>query len=240
MALEEDLMKYGEYSPQDKIDLLKDIPIDEYQQNRPAMPFQERPRELARQDTALKMAQAQRAFEQGQQERGVVDVGGADKFRQRGLMIGGVQVAQEDYKNAIDQENQVIGHLIQTSGIKDANQQAKMKQQLQDKFNKLRFTLAQQAHKFNLGLTNAKYDQAKKLQYYQMMGQIAQTAGYAAASGQNRDDRARQDALRERELNIMEGGQKPGTTLPTMDIQGAPSEQTYGQYTTPEEYKATS
>lgn len=153
------------------------------------IPFQLPPREQLRADVGRRIGEAQQAFEQGAQERGAFTEGQAERIRQRGINIGGQVVAQSEFNELLDAENNAIQELTRTAGIRDNVLAEKFQGDIKNKLSKARTEILKRGLELKKQLQEQKASAAKKRAIANAFGQIAGAAiggfiaGPAGAAG---------------------------------------------------------
>lgn len=152
------------------------------------IPMKLPPRQDLKKQIDANVQGAQRAFDEGAKERGAFSAGQSQRFKERGVMLGGQEVAAQEFKNAMRVQNDAIEQLGEISGIRDQVQLGKFKQELRAKLTAARIELMKKTAAVKKMLAEQGASQQKKRDMYNMIGQIAGGAagGYIATSGRKK------------------------------------------------------
>ena len=141
-------------------------------------------------DTLMQeLSQAGQLAEQTDKRLGVQRETPRGTIRERGILIGGKQVAMAELKDNMFNQDRAIEDYLRQSGYTDTQDYAIAKSYMNDRLNSVRTQLLKMANDFNKQLMKEKVDAEKKGMFAKNLGSIAGAITGAmiagAASGGN-------------------------------------------------------
>lgn len=140
------------------------------------------PKRQLRQQVGKQLGEAKQAFQEGAKERGAFSERQGDRFRQEGLIVGGVQVAQKEFKQSVLAQEQATAELFRISGITDKVLLRNAQEDMQKKMAAARKAILKKAQDLQTDLARKEKSAAKRRMAAAAFGTIVAGAigGYIA------------------------------------------------------------